>query len=367
MITAILTFFMLFSFNSGEKGSVSENLSFENYGDTVRTITEAEANKNKNAIIIGKLQKFTPWTSGKGANHMFWNWEIVFEGGGAIPIASKDKSDGESINFADYENQNVVIFGRVFFGTVIGDSNPDHQSASGYRIDADGIFSVSEGVPGMNIEPVTPTPDTCRTWTDIEAHYNQTAYVEGKVTEYLAPYDGSKLGESKIFDWQIVTTDNYKIPLTAKNSNLDINSYIGKKVIVKAYILNGIIWGEVNTANMTGTRIDAEEISLAPNGEGGAKITLNLNEFNSDGMRERGGEFSSTNYEFCIPATDEAMAEVMAIDPTAGIYKKSKGRSGCSDKEWLVIGSSRQKNFKNVILKLASLDYVRKISETFWE
>jgi hypothetical protein len=365
MITTILTFLTLFSLNSCQKSSLSQsisyqNVSYQNYSDTVRTISEAEARKNKQAVLFGRIQKFTPWESGKGANHMFWDWEIELEGGGSIPIVSKDKSDGESINFAEYENQNVIVYGMVFFGIVIGSSDPNHQSATGYRIDADGIM-MDESKPPKGML------DTCLTWGEVESHFNQTAYVEGKVQEYLAPYDGSKLGESKIFDWEIVTADNYKFPLTAKNPNLDINSYIGKKVIVKAYILNGIIWGEVNTANMTGTRIDAEEISLAPNGEGGAKITLNLNEFNSDGMRERGGEFSSTNYEFCIPATDEAMAEVMAIDPTSGIYKKSKGRSGCSDNEWLVIGSSRQKSFKNVILKLASLDYVRKISETFWE
>lgn len=358
---------MLFSLNSGEKGGQPNTINPYNYKDTVRNMVQAEANKNKEVILVGRIQKFTPWTSGKGANHMFWNWEIVLEGGGVIPIASKDKSDGESINFAEYENEDVVVFGTVYFGTVIGGKDPDHQSASGYRIDADGIFSLKEGVPGMNVEPVSPTLDTCRTWADIEAHFHQSAYVEGTIKEYLVPYDSSKLGESKIFDWELVTVDNYKIPLTSKNSNLDVNGFIGKRVIVKAYILNGIIWGEENTANMTGTRIDAYEISLAPKGEGGSKITLNLNEFNNDGLRERGGEFSSTNYEFCIPATDEAAAEVMSIDPTAGIYKTSKGRSGCSDKEWLVIGSTRQKNFKGIILRLAGLEYVRKISETFWE
>ena len=58
---------------------------------------------------------------------------------------------------------------------------------------------------------------------------------------------------------------------------------------------------------------------------------------------------------------------VKAIDTTAGVMKGSKGRSGCSDKEWLVIGGTRQSNFKNVLRKLAELKFIRKISETFWE
>jgi hypothetical protein len=73
------------------------------------------------------------------------------------------------------------------------------------------------------------------------------------------------------------------------------------------------------------------------------------------------------NYEFCIPGNDETVKEVMSIDSTVGVYKNSKGRSGCSDAEWLCIGSSHQKNFKSIILALTKLNYIRKISETFWE
>ena len=99
-----------------------------------------------------------------------------------------------------------------------------------------------------------------------------------------------------------------------------------------------------------------------------SKINFNLSEFTDDGLRERPkGEFSAINYEFCIPASEETLKEVQAIDSTAGVMKGSKGRSGCTDKEWLVIGSSRQPGFKTVITKLASLKYIRKINETFWE
>ena len=98
------------------------------------------------------------------------------------------------------------------------------------------------------------------------------------------------------------------------------------------------------------------------------KITFDLSEFTDNGMRERPkGEFNSINYEFCIPANDETLKEVRAIDTTVGVMKGAKGRSNCSDKEWLCIGSSYQPGFKKVISKLASLNYIRKIDETFWE
>ncbi|HJY63491.1 MAG TPA: hypothetical protein VJ455_04990 [Ignavibacteria bacterium] len=210
--------------------------------------------------------------------------------------------------------------------------------------------------------------DTCRFWADIESHRNKDAWVIGRIIEYVPPHDSSKLGDEKIWDWEIVTADNYSIPLTAKTKELDVSSFIGKYVIVKAYILYGIIFGSENTANIQGTRIDAEEIYLVDLPDPKTKIRFKLDEFTEDGMRERPkGEFYAISYEFCIPADEKTMQEVLAIDTTAGVLKGSKGRSGCSAKEWLCIGSSRQPGFKKVILRLAELSYIRKISETFWE
>jgi hypothetical protein len=98
------------------------------------------------------------------------------------------------------------------------------------------------------------------------------------------------------------------------------------------------------------------------------KIKFNLDEFTNDGQREMPkGVFNYINYEFCIPANDETLKEVQAIDSTVGVMKGSKGRSGCTDKEWLCIGSSRQAGFRKVIEKLATVKYIRQINETFWE
>ncbi|MBZ0201455.1 MAG: hypothetical protein K8I03_00405 [Ignavibacteria bacterium] len=333
--------------------------------DTCRSMKNARKLKNKSAVILGKLQKYTPIKAGKGQGRMFWQWEVSLQGGGRIPVVSKDKSDGESIVFDEYENLDVVIYGSIFYGIVIGDSDPNHQSATGYRIDADGIRLAEESDRKTAL-------DTCWIYLDIQEHLNVEAIVAGKLIEYKPPHDGSKLGDEKIWDYELQIQDGFTIPLQKTSENLELAAFIDKDIFLKAFIKYGIIFGDTNTANMEGYRLDP--IALYYNERGyevsyfDKKIRIDLEKFTSDGYRVHpGGEKSAINYEFCIPASDSVYAEVLAIDPTAGVLKGSKGRSGCSEKEWLVIGSSRQPGFKDVLKKLARLEYIRKITETFWE
>jgi hypothetical protein len=104
--------------------------------------------------------------------------------------------------------------------------------------------------------------DTCRSYKELESHQNQDAFIEGKLIEYVPPHDNSKLGDEKIWDWEIVLPDKNTYPLVFKDPTLDISSFTGKNVIVKGKVFYGIIFGEENTANMRGYRIDAMEINL---------------------------------------------------------------------------------------------------------
>jgi hypothetical protein len=334
--------------------------------DTLRSVSEVEVHKHSYAVILGKLQKFTPWTEGKGRNVMYWKWEIVLPEGGRFPVTSNDKSDGESINFAEYEGEYVRLYTFVYYGIVIGDSNPDRQSATGYRLDATGIEIWNEGAKFRML------PDTCGVWGDLERNQNKEIIAAGKLIEYMPPNDGSKLGDEKIWDWELRLPDGYTIPIGRTNSSLNLESFKDKDVYVEAYLKYGIIFGDSNTANMQGYRLDILNAALYETGpiepSHRLKVKFDLGEFTEDGLRQRiHGEGSSINYEFCIPADEEAVKEVTSIDATAKIHKGSKGRSGCSESEWLVIGESRQSNFKDVIKSLAKLKYVREISETFWE
>ena len=250
--------------------------------DTCRTVNDVNVNKGKDVVIYGRLQKFTPWEKGKGSGHMFWDWEIAFPLGGAYPVISKP--GGDSINFNRYENQNVIVHATVYFGIVIGDSDPNHQSATGYRIDAERI----------EIDPLTPPIpiDTCWIWDDIENNHNREAFIAGKLIEYVPPRDGSKLGNEKIWEYQLQLADGYEIPLVDLSSaGLELAGFINRDVFVKAYVLFGIIFGDENTANMRGTRLDVFEIYvnefgyLRPYYE--MKIKFDLNEFTEDGYRQR--------------------------------------------------------------------------------
>lgn len=331
--------------------------------DTCYSVTDIQVHKGKEVIIFGKLQKFTPWEKGKGSGHMFWDWEIAFPLGGAYPVISKPGSD--SIDFAKFENQNVIVYATVYFGIVIGDSDPNHQSATGYRIDAERIEA----------DPLAPPvqTDTCWIWDDIESNHNREAFVAGKLIEYVPPHDGSKLGDEKLWPYELQLADGYEIPLSDLSSaGLELAGFINRDVFVKAYIVHGIIFGRENTANIHGTRLDAYEIYVNERGYPKPyyemKIKFDLNEFTEDGYRQRGmGEVMSINYEFCIPADENTWKEVSGIDATLSLMKGSKGRSGCSSSEWLCIGSSRQERFKEVIIALADKKYIRKITETFWE
>ena len=75
----------------------------------------------------------------------------------------------------------------------------------------------------------------------------------------------------------------------------------------------------------------------------------------------------AVNYEFCIPADEKHLAQVKKIDRSLQVMKSSKGRIGCSDKSWLLVGSTQQKNYRAVLYDLAALPYVQRIEETFWE
>ncbi len=90
-----------------------------------------ETNKNKEATITGVFRKYTPEKKGKGAGHMFWNWEILLLDGNAVPVSGNNKK----ISYKNFEGKKVSIKGLIFYGIIIGGSNPNEQSATGYRID----------------------------------------------------------------------------------------------------------------------------------------------------------------------------------------------------------------------------------------
>jgi len=97
------------------------------------------------------------------------------------------------------------------------------------------------------------------------------------------------------------------------------------------------------------------------------KVAVNLSKLDEDGLAGPANGKVAVNYEFCIPASDKHWKSVQKIDSTAQKMAGSPGRIGCEKQSWLIVGSTHQPNHKRVIYDLASLDYVVRIQETFWE
>ena len=96
------------------------------------------------------------------------------------------------------------------------------------------------------------------------------------------------------------------------------------------------------------------------------KVKLDFRKFDHEGLAGPTGDKISANYEFCIPALEKNWKVVQKIDTTAQRIG-GKGRVRCSEQEWLVIGSTHQKNFQHVLFRLASLPYIKEIQETYYE
>jgi hypothetical protein len=96
------------------------------------------------------------------------------------------------------------------------------------------------------------------------------------------------------------------------------------------------------------------------------KVKIDFRKFDSDGLAGPENGKIAANYEFCIPQSEKLLLQVRKIDPTA-VKTAGKGRVACSDSEWLIIGSTHQKQLQWVLYQLASLSYVKEIQETFFE
>ena len=95
-----------------------------------------------------------------------------------------------------------------------------------------------------------------------------------------------------------------------------------------------------------------------------AKIQFDIETIDANGLRN--GEVS-VDYEFCIPARDEILQQVLKIDPNVRAMKASKGRIGCTDQQWLCINSTHGKGWKKKLNAIAALESVERIQETFYE
>jgi len=94
------------------------------------------------------------------------------------------------------------------------------------------------------------------------------------------------------------------------------------------------------------------------------KIGFDLNQFDNEGLITTADGKRAIIYEYCIPRVRQAVSVITTIDFSAEVKADSPGKVGCSDREALVRGSSHQDGFKSIIVKIASLSFVKRIEQS---
>ena len=97
-----------------------------------------------------------------------------------------------------------------------------------------------------------------------------------------------------------------------------------------------------------------------------AKIRFDLVKIGADGLVGPADGKRSLMYEFCIPAEDRYLKEVQAIDPSLQ-YSRSRGRIGCTQAQYLVIGDTHNPQWRERLMAITRLEYVKQINEFFGE
>lgn len=91
------------------------------------------------------------------------------------------------------------------------------------------------------------------------------------------------------------------------------------------------------------------------------KVELDLTQVDADGLRGPPDGKVDLAYEFCVPNTDQCKGQVAAIDPSVQFMPGSSGRVGAGKNDCLCIGSTHQKDYRQVLEKLARLPFVHRI------
>jgi hypothetical protein len=129
MKTILLNLFFIFIIsNSSQLFAQSDSIKFTTKCNTWDCL---EKNKNTYAEIIGIFRKFTPNQQGKGANIMYWDWELLLSDGYAVPVSNSNKK----INYLSFNGKKICLKGLIYNGVVIKSSSPNGQQATGFRLD----------------------------------------------------------------------------------------------------------------------------------------------------------------------------------------------------------------------------------------
>ncbi len=98
-----------------------------------------------------------------------------------------------------------------------------------------------------------------------------------------------------------------------------------------------------------------------------AKIAFDLERLDARGLYGPANGLRSLTYEFCIPAQQRYIDAVHGVDPDLRIYRQSPGRVGCHNDEYLCMGETHGKTWRQILTSLAALPYVERIIPSHYE
>ena len=98
-----------------------------------------------------------------------------------------------------------------------------------------------------------------------------------------------------------------------------------------------------------------------------AKIELDLESIDADGLRGPPDGKVAVDYEFAIPDTAAVRGAVSRIDPSVVFMAGSRGRIGAKPGECLCLGSTHQPRHREILLALARLPEITRIIECHHE
>ena len=100
-----------------------------------------------------------------------------------------------------------------------------------------------------------------------------------------------------------------------------------------------------------------------------SKEAMNKIEFDPKTVDERGllNGTVAIDYEFCIPKDENKVEEIESIVADVKIPRMAKGRVGCTDDQWLCIVTTNNEKWKEQLMSIAALPYVKRIVQTHYE
>ncbi len=97
------------------------------------------------------------------------------------------------------------------------------------------------------------------------------------------------------------------------------------------------------------------------------KIDFDLDAFDREGLLGPADGKRSVDYEFCIPDSEKHRREIHRIDSNIHFRPGSPGRIACGEGMLRCVGNTQGKDVREVLGKLAALEYVREIRRIDWE